>query len=88
MGTWFWLNIPLATAFFLAMTGIPLRMVFKHPDEGRDRAAARLARATVSQVRPGATSEGVPARQRALPGASEPAPVHVRVPVGARAGGR
>jgi hypothetical protein len=29
VGTWFWLNIPLAAAFFLAMSGIPLWMVFK-----------------------------------------------------------
>jgi hypothetical protein len=29
---WFWLNVPLMTVFFAAMTGIPLWLVFKHPD--------------------------------------------------------
>ncbi len=29
---WLWLNIPLMAVFFLAMTGIPLWLVFKHPD--------------------------------------------------------
>jgi hypothetical protein len=29
---WFWLNIPLMTVFFVLMTGIPLWLVFKHPD--------------------------------------------------------
>jgi hypothetical protein len=29
---WLWLNIPLMAAFFLTMTGIPLWIVFKHPD--------------------------------------------------------
>jgi hypothetical protein len=33
--TWFWMNIPLASLFFLAWTLIPLWMVFKHPDTGR-----------------------------------------------------
>jgi hypothetical protein len=31
---WLWINIPLMAAFFLAMTGIPLWLVFKHPDRG------------------------------------------------------
>ncbi len=29
---WFWLNIPLGAVFFLAMAGIPLWMVIRHPD--------------------------------------------------------
>jgi hypothetical protein len=29
---WFWLNIPLATLIFLAITMIPLWLVIKHPD--------------------------------------------------------
>jgi hypothetical protein len=29
---WLWLNIPLEAVFFLAMTGIPLWMVIRHPD--------------------------------------------------------
>ncbi len=31
---WFWLNIPLAVAFFAIWTGIPLWLVLKHPDIG------------------------------------------------------
>jgi hypothetical protein len=37
---WFWINIPLMAVFFLAMTGIPLWLVLKHPD-GREAAPAR-----------------------------------------------
>jgi hypothetical protein len=33
-GTWFWLNIPLAAPIFLAMSGIPLRLVLRSPDAG------------------------------------------------------
>jgi hypothetical protein len=29
---WLWLNVPLMAVFFLAMTGIPLWLTFKHPD--------------------------------------------------------
>jgi hypothetical protein len=29
---WFWLNIPLAAAFFGAWVGIPMWLVVKHPD--------------------------------------------------------
>lgn len=32
---WLWLNIPLMAVFFMAMTGIPLWLVFKHPDDGQ-----------------------------------------------------
>jgi hypothetical protein len=35
MGSWFWLNIPLAVAFFLAWSGIPLWLVLRHPDTDR-----------------------------------------------------
>lgn len=37
--TWFWMNIPLAVLFYLAVTLIPLWMVFKHPDTGPGIAA-------------------------------------------------
>jgi hypothetical protein len=36
---WLWLNIPLMSAFFATMTGIPLWLVFKHPDNGHIRPA-------------------------------------------------
>jgi hypothetical protein len=38
--TWFWLNIPLAAVIFLAVVGVPLWMVFKHPDTGQEIAEA------------------------------------------------
>ncbi len=45
MPTWFWLNMPLAAVIFTAIVGIPLWMVFKHPDTGEEieQAAARRA---------------------------------------------
>lgn len=49
---WLWLNIPLMAAFFVAMTGIPLWLVFKHPDQGpaasRPAATGRRARQPVA----------------------------------------
>lgn len=45
MGSWFWLNIPLCGVIFSAVAGIPLWMVFKHPDTGEE------ARATAARVR-------------------------------------
>jgi hypothetical protein len=38
--SWFWMNIPLAAAFFAAWVGIPLWMVAKHPDRGPDAAVS------------------------------------------------
>jgi len=34
MSTWFWLNVPLMVLIFGAVTGIPLWLVFRHPDTG------------------------------------------------------
>jgi len=31
--TWFWMNVPLAVAFFAAWTGIPLWLLVKDPDQ-------------------------------------------------------
>jgi hypothetical protein len=31
-GTWLWIDLPLCALFFLAVCGIPLWMVIKHPD--------------------------------------------------------
>jgi hypothetical protein len=53
---WLWLNIPLMAAFFMAMTGIPLWLVFKHPDQERKsapRPRATASRPGVSDVTPG-----------------------------------
>jgi hypothetical protein len=46
MSTALWLNIPLMALIFAAMSGIPLWMVIKRPDTGRDiRDAVRRAEA-------------------------------------------
>ena len=70
---WLWLNIPLMAVFFLAMTGIPLWLVFKHPDR---RPALE---------RPGqAPADSVAARYAASRAQTEPIPtIKLR---GARAG--
>jgi hypothetical protein len=39
MGTWLAVNIVLSAIFFGAMVGIPLWMVIKRPDTGREIAA-------------------------------------------------
>ena len=41
MSTWFWLNIPLCAVIFSAMVGIPLWMVIKRPDTGREVAEVK-----------------------------------------------
>jgi hypothetical protein len=47
---WFWLNIPLGVAFFLAIAGIPLWMVIRHPDH-RPAAADATSTGTTAQPR-------------------------------------
>jgi hypothetical protein len=42
---WLWLNIPLMAVFFIAMTGIPLWLVWKHPDLGPAAVKTRRSRA-------------------------------------------
>ena len=64
---WIWLNMPLGALIFLAMAGIPLWMVIRHPDAGPDARAARRAAQAPARV-PGyvaAGSQTLPsARQR------------------------
>ncbi len=36
---WFWLNVPLAVAFFGAWCGTPLAKVLRNPDWGPQRAS-------------------------------------------------
>ena len=52
---WILLNIPLGVAFFLAITGIPLWMVIKHPDRGPARGQAMGQAVTAARMteRPG-----------------------------------
>ena len=46
MVTYLWLDIPLMALIFAAICGIPLWMVTKHPDTGREiREVARRAEA-------------------------------------------
>ena len=47
---WIWLNMPLGALIFLAVAGIPLWMVIKHPDTGPDGQAARRTAATPARV--------------------------------------
>jgi hypothetical protein len=64
---WIWMNMPLAALIFLAVAGIPLWMVIRHPDTGPDAQAARRAVQTPARV-PGYVSAGsqtlTSARQR------------------------
>jgi hypothetical protein len=39
--TWFWLNIPLDAVFFLAVVGIPMWLVRRHPETGPAIAAVQ-----------------------------------------------
>jgi len=41
--TWFWLNMPLAAAFFAAWVAVPLWLVFKHPDPAAEPVTAQAA---------------------------------------------
>jgi hypothetical protein len=53
-----WANFPLALIFILAWSGIPLRMVIKHPDtrpdfsEAHAYLAAKAARAAAAEPEP------------------------------------
>lgn len=47
--SWFWINIPLMAMFFIAMTGIPLWLVFRHPD-GPEPARAHQGHALPAPV--------------------------------------
>jgi len=50
---WFWLNMPLAAAFFVAWVGIPMWLVFKRPGWGA-RPLAAPAPAYAHQASPSA----------------------------------
>jgi hypothetical protein len=41
---WFWLNMPLAAACFLAWCAIPLWMVLKHPSWGPEPADGHVSK--------------------------------------------
>jgi hypothetical protein len=48
--SWFWLNMPLAAAFFLATAGIPLWMVLRHPGSRAANASAVTVQAPVATM--------------------------------------
>jgi len=66
---WMWLNVPLGLLIVLAVAGIPMWMVIKHPDIGPEGQGAR--RAAYRPKRVPAHAEGtlayvrVPARSAA-----------------------
>jgi hypothetical protein len=63
---WFWLNIPLAVAFFGAWCGIPLAMVLRNPDWGSAKVGSHRAESKTA----GAVHVSEPqARELALAGA-------------------
>jgi len=53
---WLWLNIALGAVFFLAITGIPLWMVIRHPDY---RPASADATGTGAKARAGTATVAV-----------------------------
>ena len=65
--TWFWLNILLAAAFFAAVTGSSLWLVFKHPDTAPDFSQAH-AYLAAKQPQPAPPRAG-PREDRELAGA-------------------
>jgi hypothetical protein len=40
--SWFWLNVPLMAAFFLATAGIPMWLVLRHPETGPARTSRSI----------------------------------------------
>lgn len=67
---WILLNIPLCVAFFLAITGIPLWMVIKHPDRGPAGGQAVGQAATAARTSEPAVDPAVTREPRELVGAS------------------
>ena len=67
---WFWLNVPLAVAFFGAWCGIPLAKVLRNPDWGPQRASGH-------RIQP---AEPEPARHRCPQRAPGDAPALAGMP--------
>jgi hypothetical protein len=59
---WFWLNIPLCTLIFAAVSGIPLWMVIKHPDTAPQARLVALAATPAAEL----PAEGGAAAQDAV----------------------
>ncbi len=65
MSTWFWLNIPLSAVIFLAVVGIPLWMVIRHPDTGEDAVQAAAWRRAAIPIHQASRGEAVRWREAA-----------------------
>jgi hypothetical protein len=58
--SWFWLNIPLMAAFFLATAGIPMWLVLRHPETGPARTSRTSRSIPPRSLRLDATPRSVP----------------------------
>jgi hypothetical protein len=67
--TWLWIDIPLCALFFLAVCGIPLWMVIRHPDTGPNRAGMASQRSGLAQQR---SSLAQPSPESPQPSRSRP----------------
>jgi hypothetical protein len=50
--SWFWMNIPLAVAFFGVWVGVPMWLILKHPDRGPAPVAAPMQARKAALVEP------------------------------------
>jgi len=58
MPSWFWLNVPLMALIFAAVCGIPLWLVFRHPDSGPEAGPGGRARQHAGRADPAASGAG------------------------------
>jgi hypothetical protein len=70
---WLLLNIPLMAVFFIAMTGIPLWLVWKHPDHE----PAAGSPATSRQARPTTAGRQPAVRRQPMAVPAQPVPVYL-----------
>jgi hypothetical protein len=50
--SWFWMNIPLAVAFFGVWVGVPMWLILKRPDRGPAPVAAPVQARQAALVEP------------------------------------
>ena len=48
--SWFWLNMPLAVAFFAIWVGVPMWLILRHPDRGPAPATAQAPAQSPAQA--------------------------------------
>ena len=49
--SWFWLNMPLAVAFFAIWVGVPMWLILRHPDRGPAPTMAQAPAQALVQAR-------------------------------------